>query len=90
MCLAAVIDGDTDRPLGERVREEALDATATGLLAVTFVVAVLGAQGATLTAAAVGGAAAFALGVSVHLLVLVLGVTVQQRLRGLTPEPEPA
>ncbi|WP_246983920.1 hypothetical protein [Halorientalis marina] len=90
MCLAALIDGDTGRPLRELVREEIVDATATGLLAVTLVVAVLGAQGAATGTLVASGAAAFALGFGAQLLLLVVGATLLRRRNGTGPEPGPA
>jgi len=88
MCLAALIDGDTDRPLRQLVRDETLDATATGLLAVAIVVAVLGMQGATTTLLVTSGAAAFCLGFGAQLTLLVAGALI---LRGRAESgPEPA
>jgi len=90
MCLAALIDGDTDRPFRELIREEVVDATATGLLATTLVVAVLGTQGAATVTLAASGVAAFALGVGAQLLLLVVGATILRRRDDSGPNPEPA
>lgn len=90
MCLAALLDGDTDRPLGELVREEILDATATGVLALTLVVAVLGMQGAATGALVTSGLAAFVLGIGAQLGLLVAGTHLLRRRDGSGPDPEPA
>jgi hypothetical protein len=90
MCLASLVDGDTDRPLGELVREEIVDSTATGLLAVTLVIAVLGMQGATTTALVTSGLAAFVLGVGAQMGLLVAGTLLLRRRGGSGPDPEPA
>ena len=39
MCLAVLVDHDTDRPLGELIREEICDATATALHALVSLAA---------------------------------------------------
>ena len=90
MCLAALIDGDTDRPLRELVREEIVDATATGLLAVALVVAAQWMAGAATGALVASGAAAFTLGFGAQMLLLVVGATVLRRRDGAGPEPDPA
>jgi hypothetical protein len=87
MCLAALVDHDTDRPLGELIREEIGDATATGLLAVAIVVAVLWTQGAGTTLIVTSGAAAFALGVGAQLTLLVAGALVLRQRARTGPEP---
>ncbi len=87
MCLAALIDGDTDRSLRELVREEIVDATATGLLAVTLVVAVLGMQGAATGTLVASGTAAFALGFGAQVLLLVVGATLLRRRDEGGPNP---
>ena len=89
MCLAALVDHDTDRPLRELIREEIVDATATGLLAATLVGAVLWMQNAGAPALVTSGTAAFALGVGAQMFLLVVGALVLRRRDGASPEPEP-
>ena len=90
MCLAALVDHDTDRPLRELLREEIVDATATGLRAVTLVVAILWMQNAGATALVTSGTAAFALGFGAQWLLLLVGALVLRHRDGAGPEPEPA
>jgi hypothetical protein len=74
MCYGALLNGETDRPLGDLIRGEVGSAARVGAVAAVAVLVVLARNGTGLAVLGVTAAGALVLGTALHLTVFLAGV----------------